>query len=119
MKDPIALFSAPWLARTFNADVVVLIRHPAAVVSSLVRLDWIFYFPYLLEQPELMRDWLAPFAEEIRRFAASPQPLLEQGILLWRIMHHVIFRYQQEHPEWIFLRHEDLSMACYPDLAWR
>lgn len=29
-KDPIAVFSAPWLADTFDMDVVVTIRHPAA-----------------------------------------------------------------------------------------
>jgi hypothetical protein len=40
MKDPIAFFSAEWLARTFGMDVVVLVRHPAALAGSLKRLDW-------------------------------------------------------------------------------
>ena len=34
---------------------------------------------------------------------------IDDGILLWRVCHHVIRHYQQHHPDWIFLRHEDLS----------
>ncbi|MFN2389931.1 MAG: sulfotransferase, partial [Actinomycetota bacterium] len=29
VKDPIALFSAPWLADRFDAQVVIMVRHPA------------------------------------------------------------------------------------------
>src|SRR5262245_42175545 len=32
LKDPIALFSAAWIAQNYNADMIVLIRHPAAYV---------------------------------------------------------------------------------------
>src|SRR5438067_1059673 len=40
VKDPAALFSSEWLARTFGFQVVLLSRHPAAFVSSLKRLGW-------------------------------------------------------------------------------
>ena len=39
-KDPIALFSAGWLTDTFGMDAIVLIRHPAAFVRSIVRNRW-------------------------------------------------------------------------------
>jgi hypothetical protein len=109
MKDPIALFSAEWLARTYGMDVVVLIRHPAAFASSLKRLEWHFLFAHLLEQRRLMEEYLEPFHDEIRRFSGWLPDLIDQAILVWRIMHHVIHRYQRTHPDWIFLRHEDLS----------
>jgi hypothetical protein len=109
LKDPIALFSAPWLADTFPMDVVVMIRHPAAFASSLKQLDWRFPFRDLLDQVELMGDWLAPFADEIRHFAALKPDIIDQACLLWRAFHHVIRRYQQTRPDWMFLRHEDLS----------
>jgi hypothetical protein len=35
--------------------------------------------------------------------------VVEQGILLWRLLHHVILQYRAAHPEWLFVRHEDLS----------
>jgi hypothetical protein len=110
LKDPMALFSAEWLAKHLAADVVVLIRHPAAFVSSLKRLDWQFGLHELLGQPALLDGYLYPFVDDIRRAAATPPDLLDQAILLWRIFHHVIRQYQQTHPEWIFERHEDLSM---------
>ena len=47
VKDPIAIFSAEWLASKFSMDVVVLIRHPAAVAGSLKRRNWTFPFSHL------------------------------------------------------------------------
>lgn len=38
VKDPFALFSAEWFADNFDAEVIVIVRHPAAVVSSIKRL---------------------------------------------------------------------------------
>jgi hypothetical protein len=110
LKDPMALFSAEWLAKHFAADVLVLIRHPAAFVSSLKRLDWHFGLDEFLRQPALLDGYLQPFVREIRRHAANPPDLIDQAILMWRIFHHVIRQYQQTHPEWIFERHEDLAL---------
>jgi hypothetical protein len=109
MKDPSALFSAEWLAKTYGMNVVVLIRHPAAYVSSLKRLRWGVWYSDLWNQRALMEDHLAPFYDEVRRCMEHLPDLLGQAILLWRIIHHVIRRFQQDHPDWIYLRHEDLS----------
>ncbi len=110
LKDPIALFSAGWLADTFPTDVVVLVRHPAAFASSLKQLGWRFPFGHLLAQEELMAGRLAPFAAEVCRFAATEHDILDQANLLWRIFHHVILLYQRTRPGWSFVRHEDLSL---------
>ena len=109
MKDPIALFSSEWLARTFDMNVIVLIRHPAAFTSSLRRLNWTHNFSHFLNQPLLMRDYLDPFEAEIRAFAEKEHNILEQATLLWRIIHYLILRYQEKYKHWIFLRHEDIS----------
>jgi hypothetical protein len=109
LKDPIALLSAPWLAEACGAQVLVLIRHPGGFVSSLKRLDWHFPFADLLAQEEMLHSRLAPFVAEIREQAATPHSVVEQGILLWRLLHHVILQYRAAHPDWLFVRHEDLS----------
>ncbi|MHC4505780.1 MAG: sulfotransferase, partial [Planctomycetota bacterium] len=109
VKDPIALFSAEWLASRFGMDVVIVIRHPAGFASSLKRLGWTFPFPDLLDQPLLMRDLLRPFEAELARRAERPGDILDQAALLWRMMHHVIADYRTRHPGWTFVRHEDLS----------
>jgi hypothetical protein len=117
MKDPTAFFSAEWLAQTFDMDVVVLIRHPAAFASSVKRLDWPFPFAHLLIQPRLLQTYLAPFADEVRRVCAAPADLVDQAILSWRLIHHVILEYRQWHPDWTFLRHEDLSLRPLEEFA--
>jgi len=109
LKDPIALFSSEWLCDTFDMDVVVLIRHPAAFVHSLVNRGWTHPFDHFLKQPLLMRDLRAPFAVEIERFAAEPQPITDQAILLWNVLHETILRYRQRRPNWLFLRLEDIA----------
>ena len=110
MKDPLALFSAEWLAERFDMPVVVIIRHPAAFVASLIAAGWTrFPFRILLGQERLMADRLAPFRAEIAAAAAAQPGPLEVGILLWRLIHHHIRLLRRDHPDWIFVRHEDLS----------
>lgn len=107
VKDPIAVFSAEWLADAFGMDVIVMIRHPAAFVNSLVRKGWHHPFAHFTDQPALMEQ-LEPYRDEIERFAAREQPLFDQAVLLWLVIHHRIRTYESRRP-WTFLRHEDLS----------
>ena len=111
LKDPIALFSAEWIAETFGADVVVMIRNPLAFASSLKTHGMRHPFSHFLAQPLLMRDHLGPFEAEIRAFAETERDITEQAQLLWRIIHSVVETYRRRHPEWIFVRHEDISAA--------
>lgn len=109
-KDPLAVFSAEWLAETFNMDVIVMIRHPAAFASSIKRLNWKHDFSHFLRQPRLMEEYLAPFAAEIADFAAHEHDILEQAALLWKIIYYRVSHYKRLHSDWVFLRHEDVSM---------
>jgi Sulfotransferase family len=109
VKDPIAVFSAEWMASTFDMDVVVCVRHPAAVASSLKRLGWKHEFQTFLSEPLLMRDYLARFDAEIREFARSERDVVSQAALLWRLIYHTVSIYRERHSDWIFLRHEDVS----------
>jgi len=109
VKDPIAVFSAETLASMFNMDVIVLIRHPAAIVSSYKALNWTHSFSHFLHQPELMEEHLAPFQAEVEDFVKKEYDIIDQAALLWKLIHHMIIQYQKKHPDWIFVRHEDLA----------
>jgi hypothetical protein len=109
IKDPLAVFSAEWFAERFSTKNVVLIRHPAAFVSSIKKQGWKFHFNHLLEQPLLMRDYLFPFEQEITTYAAREQDTIDQASLMWRLIHFVITKYKDKNPSWIYLRHEDVS----------
>ena len=126
-KDPFALFSAEWLERALRAQIVVMIRHPAAFVGSIKRLNWQFKFVTVLQQDLLMRDWLGPFEEEMRRIRDNEVDIIDQGIVLWNVLHHGIDELRRRHPEWAFVRHEDLAadpvagfreLYAYCDLTW-
>jgi hypothetical protein len=109
VKDPIALMSAEWLAGRFGMEVVAMVRHPAGFAGSLKRLDWRFEFQNWRDQPLLLRDLIGPFEEQIREYADRERDLIDQAVLMWNVTHHVILGFRERHPEWSFVRHEDLA----------
>lgn len=109
LKDPFAVFSAPWFANRLNCSTVITIRHPAAVVSSLKRLNWAFDFRDLLFQKELMQDWLEPFRNEIENAINTPQDIIVQASLLWKMIYKVVSQFRDAQPGFQIVRHEDLS----------
>lgn len=109
VKDPLAVFSAETLACLFDMDVIVVIRHPAAVVSSYKALNWTVPFSHFLNQPELMEEHLSPFRAEIEDFAKKEYDIVDQVALLWKLIHYMILNYENTHPDWIYVRFEDLA----------
>lgn len=106
VKDPIAALSSEWLARNFDIEVIVLMRHPAAFAASLKRMGWEHPFDHFLDQEMLMRDHLEPYREEIER---KPRDIVDQAALIWKCVYSVLFDYMERNPGWIFKKHEDLS----------
>ena len=101
-----------WLATQFDMKVVVTVRHPAAFVSSIKALNWPHDFRSFASQPLLMEHILEPFAEEILAYASDPPgDIVDRSILFWKCGYHVIGKYREAHPDWLFVRHEDLSRA--------
>jgi hypothetical protein len=110
LKDPMALMSSQWLTERFGAQPVVMIRHPAAFAGSLKRLDWPrFDFHNWADQPLFLRDLASPYEDQIRAFATREPDLIDEAILMWNVIHHVIGVFRDRNPEWSFVRHEDLS----------
>lgn len=109
VKDPIAVFSAPWIAREFRAQVVALVRHPAAFAGSLKAHGWDHPFSHFREQPSLMEGPLEPFASRIERAADDPPDIIDQAILLWNCIYSALTARAQDHGSWRTVRHEDLA----------
>ena len=117
MKDPFAVFSTPWFAKRLNCKVVITVRHPAAFASSLKRLNWPFDFQDLLDQPLLMRDHLEPYRDEMQ--SIQPDDVIGQAALLWKLIYRSVHTARERNPDFIVVRHEDLSrdpVAGYRDL---
>jgi hypothetical protein len=119
IKDPFALFSAPWLADTFGLGVVITIRHPAGFVSSVRRFGWRFDFRHWLDQPALIRDLLADWERMFRTTELDP---VGEAAMVWRGIYGAVARFRTSRPSWIFVRHEDLALdprSGFQDLAKR
>lgn len=117
LKDPFAVFSTPWFAKHLNCKVVITVRHPAAFVSSLKRLNWPFDFQDLLDQPLLMRDHLGLYREEMQTITSDD--VIGQAALLWKMIYHAVHATRELQPDFIVVRHEDLSrdpVSGYRDL---
>ncbi len=111
IKDPFAVFSAPGIADDYGCRVLVVIRHPAAVVESAKRRGWSFDFDNLLRQPHLMEDLLSDFADEMQRCKRTQADVIGETALLWKVIYSVVDRYRSERPDWLFVRHEDIAQA--------
>jgi hypothetical protein len=109
VRDPFAVFSAPWFVRRLGCRVVVIVRHPAAFVSSLKKLGWTFDFRHLLRQPALMDGRLAMFRGEMEAALRAPDDVVRQASLLWRVVYRNVDDYRAV-PGLHVVRHEDLSL---------
>lgn len=111
IKDPIAIMSAEWLYNNFDINVVILIRHPAAFIASLRVKGWEFDFKNIKNQEKLVENLIPEYKKAIENQITKKRDIIEQGILLWNIIHKVILKYSIEYEKkWYFIRHEDLSI---------
>ena len=110
IKDPIAVMSAGWLYRTFNLNVLVMIRHPAAFVASMKRLNWSFDpNNWALSQPLLMRDFLSPFESELKYIVNKNPDVIFRLSILWKIIYFVVLKYQETFKSWLYVKYETLA----------
>ena len=112
IDDPYMVFAAEWMAERLDCRVVMLIRHPAGIVSSLTRIGtgWSDNLPDIAAQPELVREYLGPYAEELERAAHEPLDPVAHGALLWRLIHAGIERQIARNPRFVVVRYEDLAV---------
>lgn len=119
LKDPFAVFSIDWFRRRLGCRVVVTVRHPLAVVSSLKRLGYAFDFRDLLGQPRLMSDRLEQYRPDMESLLSSPSDVVDQGSLLWRIVYEAVAQAcaTDHDASVVVVRHEDLSQRPLEDYA--
>jgi hypothetical protein len=86
IKDIRANFLLKWLHHNFpEVPIILLFRHPCAVVNSKLHLGWGNHLDELLAQPELVEDFLQPFKQEI----TAAQTDFEKQIFLWCLENYV------------------------------
>jgi hypothetical protein len=89
VKDIRANLLLGWLAENFpGMPIVLLMRHPCAVVSSRLALGWRDNLDEAIAQGDLVEDHLLPVEERIR----SARDPFERHLFLWCIDNHVPLR---------------------------
>lgn len=105
IKDPLALLMSEWMANEFNMQVVVIVRHPAAIYYSLKRLGWRFDFKNLLEQKEFMEKY---GSDLLNKLSATNLSLIKEVGYLWVLLHRAIQDFKRRNSGWYLVRHEDI-----------
>lgn len=111
VKDPMALLASEWLFQRFHAYILILIRHPAAFVSSCHQLSWPFHLQNLLSQHLLMNDYLEPLRAEIAAVANEDPRSIKTLATLWKSLYYVVLKFRDQYPDWLFLRYEDICRS--------
>ncbi len=116
IDDPYMVFAAEWLAERLECRVVMLVRHPAGIVSSLKRIGngWADNLPDIASQPELVGRYLSEYAGDLERAAAQPLDPVAHGALLWLLIHWAIAQQAARHPEFTVVRYEDIAADPLP-----
>ncbi len=108
-KDPIAIFSTEWLNQQMGLQPLILLRHPAAVVSSIMVQKWEHDFSQFLKQPYLMDDLLNVYKPQIEEYARTGKSPLQQNAFLWTLIHHAILQFKEKYSEWYFVKYEEVA----------
>jgi len=116
LKDPFALLSVPWLVERLGVQAVVLVRHPAAVVASWLRLGWVVHPRQLLAQPALWEHLLTRDEHATLTAAAATDDRLTWAAALWRALYAAVDAYRRMPSVWV-VRHEDLARNPYEGFA--
>jgi hypothetical protein len=89
VKDIRANLLLGWIDRHFpGMPLVLILRHPCAVVRSRLRLGWRDNLDETMGQPDLIEDFLQPFEARIR---AAKTPF-ERHLFVWCVDNYVPLR---------------------------
>jgi Sulfotransferase family len=98
IKDIRANLLLGWMRENFpGMPMILLLRHPCAVTASRLALGWRDNLSEMMEQKELVEDFLGPVEAEIR----AARDIFERHIFSWCIENYVPLR--QFGPEEIHL----------------
>ncbi|MAC94165.1 MAG: hypothetical protein CMC96_01555 [Flavobacteriales bacterium] len=112
-KDPLALLAAEWIYNNFNSKVIIIVRHPCAVVESHKSRGWRFSFNHLLNQDDLKEE-LEPFMDRINKLSNTEDDCIERAAIWWAILNKRVLSYLNEFSEnknWVFVSHEFLLQS--------
>lgn len=101
-----------WLSEVFpSVRVVVLARHPCAVVSSQMRHE---HFPSISEVADFDREYVAALLPHLLSWVDSLSSEVEYRALTWALDQHAYLTLEGDSPQWSRLFYENLVEEGWP-----
>lgn len=108
VKEVSSIFSLEWLARRYDPNIVVTIRHPCGFVASVSRLSSIGHpaieLDWLLNQNKLMKEYFSDLSSWIQSLTDP----LERWTAAYAMCLKVLADQAAKHDDWIVVKHETL-----------
>lgn len=115
VKDPIAFLSLETLAARFKPRIVVIGRRPEAIIASHLARGWDFAnLETFVKNMRPLNIWTDAQLDKTLDCEDSPAQRVAH---MWRLLALWQIQLQERHPDWIFVRHED--MAKEPEQGFR
>jgi hypothetical protein len=109
LKAPFSVFASEWLVDRFNVRPIVMYRNPLSFVSSIKRMKWPVDFEDFLNQEVLMGEYLDEYRIAMMKSQQDTDDIIGNGILQYNVFYSYINMLREKHPDWLFVRLEDIS----------
>jgi hypothetical protein len=108
LKDPFCLFMAPYLIEEYGVPTVVVVRHPAAHLASMKRMNWTQDLQRIFEHRLLREEYANDFPwTELRNETSEAKT----NSYFWLAAHRFIMDAGEKHPSKLRItRHEDMTL---------
>lgn len=103
VKSVHSILALSYLQAYFDLRPVIILRHPANIVSSHLKLDNPDIWRNIFNQTALMNDYFLPFKNEILKLDG---PLEKAGAQV-AAFYYVINQQLKNNPDWIVVKHEN------------
>lgn len=113
LKDPFCLFLSGFLIEKYDARVVVIVRHPAAHLVSMRRMNWVAPLATLLKHRAFREKLAFDFPDR----TPEELPEIDVNSYFWLAAHRYILSLRESFPDRVLVcRHEDISREPVPNI---
>lgn len=107
IKDPTAAFMLEWILENYNSKILIVNRHPAGFISSILKLNWDFDFNNILSQQALIDNYLLDYVDIIRQYNYVGMDVSKASVL-WCVIYKVLERMTQNNDKVVWVKYEDI-----------
>jgi len=106
VKSVHSILALDWIQHNFDVDIVIILRHPANVISSYIKMKFNDSIRNIFSQKRLISDYFVSYDDIINN--KNTNTIIERMTMQIGAFYHIIQKQMQSNPNWIIIKHEDL-----------